>query len=319
LIITLEKSILVVSRLDYYRALKEAKADEIINLKDYDNNLQKLLKEKVKNYKKLGVIEDFFPYSLSSKLRGKKLIDISRITYELRSIKTKNEINLIKKSCSIATKGLKIIEREINPKTTEKELYISLFSYLLKMGAEDLAFPTIVTSGCRSSSVHPEPSFSNKKIGRGIGLIDFGVIYKGYCSDITVPFTIGQLNERERKIVNSVNDVYESVVESLDLEKPAWKIFEIYENFLSERGFEVKHSLGHGIGLDVHEFPNLSPKPKNKNQLKKWEETKLKEGMIFTIEPGIYVDGLGGCRLENDFLMTSNGIKILSKSKFIEL
>ena len=100
---------------------------------------------------------------------------------------------------------------------------------------------------------------------------------------------------------------------------PAWKVFDLANKVLEKHSFEFKHSLGHGLGLDVHESPSLSPKPQTKRELKEWEEAKLKEGMIFTIEPGVYVPDVGGCRLENDVLMTKRGAEILTRSKLIEL
>ncbi|MBD3155129.1 MAG: M24 family metallopeptidase [Candidatus Aenigmarchaeota archaeon] len=319
LVITPEKSLLIPSRLEYDRALREAEADEIINIKDYDNSLTKILKEKLRDEKKIGIIESIFPYRLTRKLKNKEFRNVSDITEELRSIKTQGEIELIKKSCKIANHGVKVVQENLSKNITEKEIAIIIEQELIRKGADEISFPTIVTSGKRSAYVHPEPSFSEKKIQEGLGLIDFGARYKGYCSDITVPFSIGNLSKKQKEIVNTVQKTYEKSIESLEIGKPTWKIYDITEKITEGDGFEAKHSLGHGLGLDVHESPNLSPKPKTEDGLKGWEETLLKENMVFTIEPGIYVPEIGGSRLENDVLMVKNGPEILTKSEFIEL
>ncbi|MEM5793543.1 MAG: Xaa-Pro peptidase family protein [Candidatus Aenigmatarchaeota archaeon] len=315
LIITIEKSVLLVSRLEYDRALKEAKADEIINLKDYDNNLAKFLKVNLKNVKRVGIVPDLFPYYLGKKLRGKKFQDISPITRKLRSIKTKKEIDLLKKSCSIASRGVKLLEQELKPGITERELALMLEKYLLER-ADAIAFPTILTSGKRSSYIHPEPNFSSKKISRGLGLVDFGVVYRGYCSDITVPFSIGKLSEKEEAILSATELAYNIILENLGVGRKTWEIFHEGEKILKREGFELKHSIGHGLGLDVHEDPNLSPQKKTR---KKLFEPELKENMIFTVEPGVYLPNIGGSRLENDILMTRKGPKILTRSKVLEV
>jgi len=319
LIVTQKKSILTTSRLEYDRATKQAKADEIINLKDYDNSLTKIFKEKLKDVKNIGIMERIFPYKLARKLEGKKIQDISEITENLRMIKTKEEIQLLKKSCQIANHGIKVIQENLSTRITEKGLALTLQQELIKQGADELSFPTIVTSGKESAYIHPEPSFTKNKIRKGIGLVDFGVRYQGYCSDITVPFSIGRLNERQKKIIRVTREAYEKSVDALEIGKSTWKVYGIAEKTLENNGFEFKHSLGHGLGLDVHDSPNLSPKPENKEELKNWEEVELQQDMVFTIEPGVYVPGIGGCRLENDILMTKRGPEILTRSKFIEL
>jgi len=319
LIITPEKSILIPSKLEYDRAIEEAKVDEIIDIKEYDKSLTKVLEEKLKGLDKIGIIEKIFPYRLTRKLKDKEFQDISEITEKLRGIKTKKEIELLRKSCEIANHGIKVIKENLTKNITEKELVITLEQELIRRGANEIAFPTIVTSGKRSAYVHPEPSFSEKKIQKGLGLVDFGARYQGYCSDITIPFSIGNLSKKQEKIVGALQKAYQKSIEEIEIGKPTWEIYDKAEKIIEKNGFESKHSLGHGLGLDVHDSPNISPKPKDEKELEDWEEVELQENMVFTIEPGIYVPGIGGCRLENDILMTKKGPEILTKSRFIEL
>jgi len=318
LLISQNNSVLVVSPLTYDQALMEAEVDEIINLKDYSNSLTKVLKEKLKGLRTVGILERIFPHKLSRKFKV-KFKDISNIILELRSVKEPKEIKRIEKACHITNQGIKFIERNLDKKMTEKELTLALHQKLIKKGADALAFPTIITSGNRSSFIHPHPSSVNKKIQKGLGLIDFGVRYKGYCSDVTVPFTVSKLSARQKKIVKAVEKAYQKAINAVKVGVPTWKVHNSAEKVIKKNRFEFKHSVGHGIGLNLHDLPSLSPKPKAREELKGWKEFKLKETMTFTIEPGVYELGFGGIRLENDFLMTNNGPKVLTESKPINL
>jgi Xaa-Pro aminopeptidase len=319
LVITPDKSSLVTSKISYDRAKRQARADEIVNLKEYDNSLTKFLKEKMEKINNIGIIERIFPYKLAKKLEGKEFHDISSVTRKLRSVKVQKEIELIKKSCQIANQGIKIIQENLSTGISERDLVSLLEKELIRKGADEISFPTILASGKNSAYVHPEPSFSQENIKPGIGLVDFGARYKGYCSDITVPFAIGELSEKQKKIIRTVQDAYQKSIESLKIGEPTWKVFETAEKIITKNGFEFKHSLGHGLGLDVHDSPNLSPKPEEEEDLKDWKEVSIEGDMVFTIEPGVYEPEIGGCRLENDVLMTKNGPEILTKSKLIEL
>jgi Xaa-Pro aminopeptidase len=318
LLISQNNSVLVVSPLSYDQALMEAEADEIINLRDYGNSLTKILKEKLRRFKTVGIIEKIFPYKLSKKFKV-NFKDISDIILELRSQKEPKEIKRIEKACHITNQGIKFIERNLSKKMTEKELVLALEQKLIKKGADELAFPTIVTSGNKSSFIHPHPSFTNKKIQKGLGLIDFGVRYKSYCSDVTVPFTVSKLLSKQRKIVKTVEKAYAEAINTVKVGIPTWKVHDSAEKIINRNRFLFKHSVGHGIGLDLHDLPSLSPKPKVKEGKKDWKEFKLKENMTFTIEPGVYELGIGGIRLENDILTTKNNTKFLTESRLITL
>jgi Xaa-Pro dipeptidase len=312
-----EKSILIVSPLTYDQAMEKAEADEIINLERYDRSLTKALKEKLKKVKSIGIIEEILPYKIFRKFKHLKFQDISDIILEIRSVKEPKEIERIEKACNIANHGIKIIEKNLSKNMTEKELALILEQELIKKGAEELAFPTIVSSGKGSAYIHPYPSFSDKKIQDGLGLVDFGVRYKGYCSDVTVPFTLKKISSKQKKIVQTVEEAHKKAIEIIKVGLPTWKVHDSVEKIIKKNGFKFKHSLGHGLGLELHDLPSLSPKPKSKEVLKDWKEVKLKENMVFTIEPGIYEPGIGGCRLENDVLVTNKKTKSLTKSRLI--
>jgi Xaa-Pro aminopeptidase len=317
LLISQNNSVLVVSPLTYDQALMEAEVDEIINLKDYGNSLTKILKDKLRRFRTIGILERIFPHKLSRKFRV-KFKDISDIILELRSIKEPKEIKRIEKACYIANQGIKFIERNLSQKMTEKGLSLALNQKLIKKGADDLAFPTVITSGNRSSFIHPHPSSTNKKIQKGLGLIDFGVRYKGYCSDVTIPFTVSRLSAKQKKMVKTIKKAYQRAINALKVGIPTWKIHASAEKVIKKNRFEFKHSVGHGIGLDLHDLPSLSPKPRVKEELKDWKEFKLKENMTFTIEPGVYELGFGGIRLENDVLLKKEP-EVLTNSELIQI
>lgn len=318
LLLTKDNSTLITSSIDYERALNEAKVDEVVNLKSYNYRLSKIIKERLKK-NNIGIIQNLFPNGYLKKLRGFRFSDISDIVYTIRSIKEKKEITLIKKACKITNKGIKYFEKNLSTKLTEKQLSLILEEYLKAKHIDGMAFQTILTSGKRSAFIHPYPSVSNERIPAGIGLIDFGVKYKGYCSDVTVPFSIGKLTEAQKKIVTAVKDTYYSLINYVKEGIYANKVYEVAESRIKKNGFELKHSIGHGLGLEVHDFPSLSPKPSVRSDLKKWKPTILKSRMIVTIEPGVYEINIGGCRLENDFLITKSKPLILTKARMIEI
>ena len=237
-------------------------------------------------------------------------------------IKTKNETNLLKKSAQISNSCLKLIEYSLKENITEKELKRRVERKIRSQKAS-LAFRTLIACGKRSSMIHSKP-FITDKIIKGIGYIDFGACYKGYKTDVTVPFVKGKISKKEIKIIKTTLKAYNLAISSIKLGQPCWKLFQIVNKYLKKNGFEMKHGLGHGIGLNIHEYPSITmPKKKLRGKKKRrWERIKkmvFMKGMIFTIEPGIYVKGLGGCRIENDILLTDNGLKILTHSKLIEI
>lgn len=240
-----------------------------------------------------------------------------------RIIKTPAEIKLLKKSAKITDSCIKVIERELRrPNITEKQLARAINRNIRKHGAQP-AFKTIVTCGRRSVYIHAKPT--NKKI-RGLGYTDFGTKHKGYCTDITVPFIKGKIGREEQRILDTTLQAYNAAIKSIKRGSPCWKLHDKFEKLLRTRGYKTRHSLGHGIGLDIHELPIIG-KPKrrrgkrlSRRKKKKWlrlKKLRFEPGMVFTIEPGVYVKGVGGCRFENDVLMAARGPQVLTHSKLL--
>jgi len=239
-----------------------------------------------------------------------------------RIIKTPKGITLLKKSARITDSCIKIIERELKKENiTEKQLSAAIDRNIRKHHAT-LAFPTIVLCGKRSVHIHGKPTI--RKI-RGLGYADFGAKCKGYRTDITVPFVKGKIGEKEKRILDTTLQAYATMMKSVKRGELCWKLQDKFEKFLRARGYKVKHSLGHGLGLDIHEMPSITKPRRGKKwtrrRRERWKRIKqlrFEPGMVFTIEPGVYVDGVGGCRFENDVLMTKSGPKVLTHSKLIK-
>src|SRR4030042_3145916 len=236
-------------------------------------------------------------------------------------IKNKRELQIMKKSAEISSSCLPIIKKALKEnKITEKESARRRRKNLTVQNAT-FSFAPIVACGKRSAKIHAKPRNTNKIIA-GIGMVDFGACYKGYKTDMTVPFIKGEVSKREERIVESVLKAYSVAIKSIRIGMPCWKLYEKVDNFLRSKRFKMGHSLGHGLGLKIHELPYIG-KPRRKLRGKKlerwnrWKKITFQNSMVFTIEPGVYVKGIGGCRLENDFLIENKRVKILTNAKLI--
>lgn len=237
-------------------------------------------------------------------------------------IKTGKELRLLRKSAAISNSCIRIIEKSLREGVTEEELARRVRREIIRRGAT-LSFQTLVGTKERSAMVHTKPHTTNRKIS-GIGYIDFGARYEGYCSDVTVPFAVGPIGKKERRIIETGLAAYRLAVKSVRMGEQCWKLQQKVDRFLSVRGFVMPHSLGHGLGRKIHERPIIGM-PRKKltgKKLERWrriQKITFQPNMVFTIEPGVYVKNFGGFRIENDFLMTRRGMKALTKSRFLQI
>lgn len=235
-----------------------------------------------------------------------EFVSVSNDLKKLRQVKTKEEIENIKKACEITDIAFNETLKIIKPGITEKEIAAYLEYIQRKLGATDRSFETIVASGYRSSMPHGVASDKIVNENEFITL-DFGCLYNGYASDMTRTVYLGNISEEEKK-------VYDLVLEGqklgVSLVKKGVKTKEIdlkiRELFKEKGGYDkyFTHSTGHSFGLEVHETPSIS----------KVSEDILEVNQVITIEPGIYIDGKFGVRIEDDVLITEEGNEILNKS-----
>tara|TARA_Y100000310_G_C20702833_1_gene831567 strand:- start:9610 stop:10677 length:1068 start_codon:yes stop_codon:yes gene_type:complete len=231
--------------------------------------------------------------------RKVKTKDISLDCLKLRQIKTNKEIQIIKKGFNY---GNKILKKAINNfKDFKTESDVSGFlEYQSKKLGLDVSFPPIAASGSNGSMPHYEPK--NVRLKKGFCVIDFGIKYKSYCTDCTRTIYIGKPNNKESEIYNLLLKTQKNIIKNIGINGSCGKI---YENCVKNLGKYSKyfiHGLGHGVGVEIHELPNLTLDSKD----------KVMENMVFTVEPGIYLPRKFGIRIEDTVLMKKK-TEILTK------
>lgn len=314
-ILTKNKNIFATDFRYIEQAKEECKDFEIVELnKDYTiyNLLNKL------DISTLGVEDDYvtmqFINSLQSDLVKFELLGVSEIIGNLRKIKYNEEIELISKAAQITDDAFSHILNIIKPGMTEREVALELEYFMKKNGASGPSFNIIVASGKRSSLPHGVASDKVIEIG-DLVTIDMGCIYKGYCSDMTRTLVIGKANSKQKEIYNTVLNAQNEALNSIKPGMLCFDLDKIARDIIADNGYGkyFGHGLGHGVGLEVHENPRLSPLDISK--------VPLEEGMIITDEPGIYIPDFGGVRIEDLVLVTKEGFEVLSKStkELIEL
>ncbi|QKS70950.1 aminopeptidase P family protein [Paenalkalicoccus suaedae] len=257
---------------------------------------------------KLGFEQDVVSYShfsIFKKTVEAELVPVSGLIENLRQIKTDEEISIIQEAVDIADKAFSHIQSYIKAGVKEIDISNELEFFMRKQGAVSSSFDIIVASGYRSALPHGVAS--DKVMERGeLVTLDFGAYYKGYCSDITRTVAIGEPSDELRNIYNIVLEAQLRGVNGIKPGLTGVEADALTRDYIKEQGYgeQFGHSTGHGLGMEVHEAPGLSFKSNN----------VLKEGMIVTVEPGIYVSGLGGTRIEDDILITKDGNRILSNS-----
>ena len=223
----------------------------------------------------------------------------------IRMIKDQNEVSLMKKAIGITFKGFDFIKDTLRPGIKERELAVRLEHFLKQQGADAVSFPIIVVSGAHSSL--PHASVSNRRIQKNdLVLVDMGVSYKGYKSDLTRVFFLGKISSRFRQIYDVVLEAQRKAIKSIKPGIKISKIDKLSRDYISQKGWanNFRHSLGHGIGLEVHEEPAVTFK----------NDAVLKAGMVFTVEPAVYISDKFGIRLEEMILVTKKGCEVLSGS-----
>ena len=245
----------------------------------------------------------------SGNVSAVSLTGITGITNDLRTIKDDDEMKLLQRAIDIADAAMDAVVPTIEPGITEAEVAWRLEKAMREMGAESPSFDTIVGSGPNGALPHHRAGDRVIQSGEPI-VIDMGAKYQGYCSDLTRTIILGEQNETFRRIYDIVLGAQ---LTSINLVKPGITGGEA-DGYAREvinqagHGDNFGHSLGHGVGLEVHEYPGVGPTSTG----------VLQEGMVFTIEPGIYISGWGGVRIEDIVLMGKTGATTLSKARKLE-
>ncbi len=235
-----------------------------------------------------------------------ELVPISNMIESLREIKDEQEVSLIEKACEIADQAFSHILTYIKPGMTEIQVANELDFYMRQLGATGVSFETIVASGVRSAMPHGVAS--DKVIDQGdLITIDFGCYYKGYVSDMTRTISLGEPKEKLKEIYQIVKDAQQKVLDGARPGMSGVELDAVARDYIESQGYGeyFGHSTGHGIGLEIHEGPNVS----------RLANKAFIPGNVITNEPGIYLPGIGGVRIEDDMLVTESGVKRLTHSE----
>lgn len=223
----------------------------------------------------------------------------SEILNTQRTVKLDSELELIRAAQRITDDAFEHILGFITPERTELDVALELDFFMKKRGAEDTAFKTIAVSGASSSLPHGVPQ--SKKLSRGFLTMDFGAKYRGYCSDMTRTVSVGKATDEEKKVYDTVLYAQLTALEKISEGIDCKEADQIARRVIEDAGFGscFGHSLGHGVGIFIHESPSLSPKAQI--------GAKIVRGNVVTVEPGIYIEGKFGCRIEDMIAIDHKG------------
>lgn len=259
---------------------------------------------------RLGFEADFMTVSQHERLKKAltkpvKLVPTIDIVSDLRLVKDADEIARIKKAVKIADDCYTHILSFIKPGMKERDLALEIDFTMRRLGADGPSFETIAAAGPNAAFPHAKPGDAKIKVGQFVKM-DYGASYKLYSSDITRTVAIGKATQKMKDIYNIV---LEAQLRSIAAIKPGLKgeeVDAVARDFITEKGYgeNFGHGLGHSLGIAVHDGPGFS----------KTSDIVLEPGMVMTVEPGIYIEGWGGVRIEDDIVVTEKGCQILTKS-----
>ena len=231
-----------------------------------------------------------------------KLAPITGLVEKLRAVKSEDEIALIRRSVETNSKAFEQAARAVKDGMRERDL-AAFIDYRMRLaGADGTAFETIVAAGPHSALPHARPGSAT--IGRGLVLIDMGSMQDGYASDMTRMLHLGSVPRRTREVYKAVLEAQLAAIDAVKAGVRAARVDKVARDVLKGHGLadQFIHSTGHGLGLEIHEDPRIGRKSK----------TVLEKGMAITIEPGVYLDGWGGIRIEDTVVVTDTGCDVLT-------
>ncbi|MEW5815269.1 MAG: Xaa-Pro peptidase family protein [Spirochaetota bacterium] len=305
-------------------AEKMACADEMIPYSDFDRLITTALPQIVSRYVKdsqpILEISGLTPYPLYRELKKSlpktKLMcrndGLDAEIQRMRMIKDEAELDILRKAAAITNEILSKIENIAAGRGTLKELDLAMFieREARIAGAEGTGFESLVAGPSRSFAIHAQPAYTNLPFNTpGLSLLDFGIKYKGYTTDVTMTVIYGRPSKVQARMLSLVEEAYNLIQSLLKPGLSCLEISKAVDDFFKTHTASMPHSLGHSIGLDAHEYPILRNLPEY--------NTLLKPGMVLAIEPGLYQPGEGGVRLENDFLITEEGTEVLTKARIL--
>lgn len=256
---------------------------------------------------RIGVQVDYMTLAtrkaIGKKLGGRKVVEVEDRLLRQRAVKTAAEVAAIEAALKIQQQAYRRLLKTIKPGQTEFQIAARLEYEMRLLGADGPSFPTIVAADANASLPHAIPGKSKFR-RNGILLIDWGARLHGYCSDLTRVVAAGRMPAKIREVYKVTLDAQRAAIDAIAPGKSLKEIDAVARDIIAKAGYgpQFGHSLGHGIGLDIHEQPTLSQR----------SEGVLEPGHVVTVEPGIYLPGVGGVRIEDDVLVTAKGRRVLS-------
>jgi len=305
------ESTIYVYGVNYEKAKTERKCFKVELVKRSENLMAKI----IKRMKELGVknlaldmlgVENW--HNLTRLSEGKMRIKIKPdLVFQLRAVKDETEIELIRKACELTSEGMKTAYEVLSLGMRECEVAAEIEYAMRRRGSYGTSFDTAVSSGV--SSAFPHGGCGDRKICAGdFVVVDFGAIYKFYCSDMTRTLVAGRPSEKQQKLYEIVRKAQEKACAAIKPNAKTSDVDAVARRVIEEAGYGdyFVHGLGHGLGLDIHEPPTLNPASKE----------RLQVGNVITNEPGIYIPSYGGVRIEDTILVTKNGAEKLTKGSY---
>ncbi|WP_100331839.1 M24 family metallopeptidase [Bacillus xiapuensis] len=283
---------------------------EVVGYTDIEDPWEKIqarVKGRLKSIQRIAVEKQHVNIEryeeLARRFPGAAFIGAEAKLEQLRLIKDQSELAKLKKAAEYADYAVKTGAEAIREGKSELEILAEIEFEMKKQGISEMSFSTMVLTGKNAASPHGVPGAA--KVQKGdLVLLDLGVVYEGYCSDITRTVAFGEISDKQRNIYDTVLKAELAAVAAVKPGKKAKDIDQTARAIIAEAGYGefFPHRLGHGLGISVHEYPGIT----------ETNELPLQSGMVFTIEPGIYVPGVAGVRIEDDVHVTDNGAEILT-------
>ncbi len=305
LLITPTKATLITD----FRYLRLARKQMPKQVAIFDQKRGAELKKLLGRFKSLGIEETFVTHAhvlgLRNLLKKTKLVPVSGMVEEIRTIKDESEMKIIRRAVSIANQAFEELAKTIRVGDSEDDLEWRLLSFAHELGADGFSFPPIIAFGKNTADVHHAKEPNRLKNGEHV-LIDMGIVYKGYMTDMTRIIFTRKPTKVDQKIYSIVLKANLAAIQAIKVGMKFSQIDRLARGIIdkADYGPYFGHALGHGVGLEIHEAPNVSEK----------SEAVVRPGMLFTIEPGIYLDDWGGVRIEDMVYVNENGkVEVLTK------